>query len=46
VKEEFIGPLLPDSLYKSMVTDSVRNTVDTVERIIAIKIKDSINDGK
>jgi hypothetical protein len=46
VKEEFIGPLLPDSLDINKITDSVRNTVDTVERIIAIKRKDSINDGK
>jgi hypothetical protein len=46
LKEEFIGPLLPDSLDKSKVTDSIKNTVDTVERIIAIKRKDSVNYGK
>jgi hypothetical protein len=45
VKEEFVGPLLPDSLPKSKVTNSLTNIIDTVVRIIAIKQKDSINYG-
>ncbi|MDR2382352.1 MAG: DUF4296 domain-containing protein [Prevotellaceae bacterium] len=44
--DEFVGPLLPDSLLKSKVTDSVTNVIDSVERIIAITRKDSINHEK
>jgi hypothetical protein len=44
--DEFIGPLLPDSLLKSRVTDSATNIIDTVERIIAITRKDSIKHEK
>jgi hypothetical protein len=46
LKDEFVGPLLPDSLLKSKVTDSVTNVIDTVERIVAITKKDSIEHGK
>lgn len=41
-EDEFIGPPLPDSLWKNRTADSVTNAADTVERIIAIKRKDSI----
>jgi hypothetical protein len=48
-RDEFIGPLLPeplDSLAKRAITDSVVNIFDTVNRIMAIKRKDSIKHGK
>jgi hypothetical protein len=45
LNDEFVGPLLPDSLPKSKVIDSLTNIIDTVNRIIAITGKDSIKHG-
>ncbi|MDR1340046.1 MAG: DUF4296 domain-containing protein [Prevotellaceae bacterium] len=38
--KEFIGPVLPDFLPKSGIRDSVIKSVDTIERIMAIKKQD------
>jgi hypothetical protein len=44
--DEFIGPLLPDSLVRTKISDSVAKVLDTLNRIEAIKRKDSTVDEK